>query len=539
MATTNITDKISRSLTLLRVFVLASALLLAAAAFSLGFVITQALKQQALDDAKVSLTEYTNGVLHREIVHGGRIFVGHEAKGVVEASLQARPDILSVKVWRPDGVLAWTNVEPERMGKKFPISHHLEEALETREAVAEIEELNNAEDAAEARTGVERALEVYAPVIDGGYVIGVYEIYADSSRIEASIAQKKHMIWLATFAVFALLWGLLVLLVRGASSTLKGQTDQLRRRSKDLMAAYAKLEESSLEAIESLNATVEAKDPYTAGHSKRVQRIAVAIGEELELPKDRLDPLRLAALFHDIGKLRTPDAVLTKPARLTKDEFELIKRHSEDGAHIVGKFGPLRATVPMIRHHHERWDGRGYPDGLGPDEIPLEASIVGLADAWDAMTTDRPYQRALKLEEAFAEVRNGSGSQFAPEVVGAFFAAYRRRPAEFFTPSSDEPSDAGAPPRRGFGLARPGQDEPLARSDRRPREVVLPLQLPDAFARIAGISRRCDRPERVPWAHDVMLAFPAPTEWRVSRLQPRKVATRAMRTTRPNMCSPY
>ena len=93
----------------------------------------------------------------------------------------------------------------------------------------------------------------------------------------------------------------------------------------------------------------------------------------------------------------------------------------------------------MIRHHHQRWDGRGYPHHLAGEEIPLEASVVGLADAWDAMTTDRPYQRALKLEEAFAEVRNGSGAQFAPEVVGAFFAAYRRRPAEFLTPSSDEP----------------------------------------------------------------------------------------------------
>jgi putative nucleotidyltransferase with HDIG domain len=206
------------------------------------------------------------------------------------------------------------------------------------------------------------------------------------------------------------------------------------------MDAYAKLEESSLEAIESLNATVEAKDPYTAGHSRRVQRIAVAIGEELELPKDRLDPLRLGALFHDIGKLRVPDAILTKPARLTIDEYEVIKRHSEDGAHIVGKFGPLRATMSMIRHHHERWDGRGYPDGLATDEIPLEAAVVGLADAWDAMTTIRPYQPALKLEQAFAQVRNGRGTQFAPEVVDAFFAAYRRRPAEFFTPEAGETS---------------------------------------------------------------------------------------------------
>ncbi len=438
MATPNITEKISRSLTLLRAFVLASALLLAAAAVILGSVITRALRQQAIDDAQVSLAEYTNGVLHRKLVHGGQLFVGHEAKGVVRTSLETRPDILSVKVWKPDGTLVWTNVAPERMGKIFPVSPHLSEVLDTGHGAANIEELNAAESAAEVERGIHHALEVYAPVVDGGYVIGALEIYADSSRIEASIAQKKHLIWLTTFGVFALLWALLVLLVRGASAMLTRQTVQLRKRSKDLMAAYAKLEESSLEAIESLNATVEAKDPYTAGHSLRVQRIAVAIGEELDLPKNRLDPLRLGALFHDIGKLAVPDAVLTKPAELTDEEFEVIKRHSEDGARIVEKFSPLRLSVPIIQHHHERWDGTGYPEGLANEEIPLEASIVGLADAWDAMTTDRPYHRALTLQEAFAQVREGRGTQFAPAVVDAFFAAQRRRPGEFWP---EQPSE--------------------------------------------------------------------------------------------------
>ena len=432
MATPNITEKISRSLTLLRVFILASAILLAAAAVSLAFLMTNAVRKQAIDDAQASLTEYTNGVLHREVVHGGRLTVGPDVKGIVDASFASRSDILSVKVWRPDGVLAWTDVAPERIGRKFPISAHLDEVLATRKADAQIEQLDSAENAAEARSGEHKALEVYAPVIDGGYAIGAFEIYADASTIEASIKEKKQEIWLATFVVFGLLWGLLVFLVRGASGLLRRQTDQLRKRSKDLMAAYARLEESSLEAIESLNATVEAKDPYTAGHSQRVQRIAVAIGEELGLSKDRLDALRLGALFHDIGKLAVPDAVLTKPARLTEDEFDQIKQHSEDGARIVGKFGPLRATVPIIRHHHERWDGRGYPDRLATGEIPLEAAIVGLADAWDAMTTDRPYHRGLTLEEAFREVRDGRASQFAPEVVDAFFAAQRRRPGEFW-----------------------------------------------------------------------------------------------------------
>ena len=348
-----------------------------------------------------------------------------------------------MKVWRPDGTLAWTSVEKERIGKRFPVSHHLAEVIETGKAEAELEELHGAENAAESeRFG--RALEVYAPIIEGGFVIGAFEIYADAARIENSIAAKKRVIWLATFIVFFLLWALLGLLVRGASKMLRRQTDQLRKRSKDLMAAYARLEESSLEAIESLNATVEAKDPYTAGHSRRVQKVAVAIGEELDLPKGRLDPLRLGALFHDIGKIAVPDAVLTKPARLTDDEFERIKRHSEDGSLIVAKFGPLRATVPIIRHHHERWDGSGYPDRLAGDEIPVEAAIVALADAWDAMTTERPYHRALTLEEAFREVRRGRGSQFSPEVVDAFFRAQKRRPGEFWPEQTESAAEERA-----------------------------------------------------------------------------------------------
>jgi putative nucleotidyltransferase with HDIG domain len=440
VATPNLTEKITRSLTLLRVFVLASALLLVAAALVLATLMTRAVREQAIEDAQVSLAEYTSGVLHREIVHGGRIAVGLKAQRVVQASFQARSDILSVKVWRPDGTLAWTSVDQKRIGKRFPVSHHLAEVVESGEAEAELEELDAAEHAAESRRA-SRALEVYAPVIDGGYVVGAFEIYADAARIESSIASKKRLIWLATFIVFGLLWALLGLLVRGASTMLRRQTDQLRKRSKDLMAAYARLEESSLEAMEALNATVEAKDPYTAGHSLRVQRIAVAIGEELKLPKSRLDPLRLGALFHDIGKIAVPDAVLTKPARLTDAEFALIKRHSEDGARIVAKFGPLRAAVKIIRHHHERWDGSGYPDRIAGEEIPLEASIVALADAWDAMTTERPYHRALPLEEAFAEVRQGRGSQFSPEVVDAFFAAQKRRPGEFWPEQTAEPEE--------------------------------------------------------------------------------------------------
>jgi putative nucleotidyltransferase with HDIG domain len=197
-----------------------------------------------------------------------------------------------------------------------------------------------------------------------------------------------------------------------------------------LLESYERLEESSLEAIESLNATVEAKDPDTAGHSLRVQRVALAIASQLELTAQQLDALRFGSLFHDIGKIAVPDGILVKPAKLDYWEYAQMKTHSAEGARIVSKFGRLREAVPIIRHHHERWDGTGYPDNLAGETIPVEAAVVGLADAWDAMTTDRPYHRALTDAEALEEIRAGRGTQFAPVVVDAFFAAAERLPDE-------------------------------------------------------------------------------------------------------------
>jgi putative nucleotidyltransferase with HDIG domain len=162
-----------------------------------------------------------------------------------------------------------------------------------------------------------------------------------------------------------------------------------------------------------------------------VQRIALSVAQELGLSVKEMDALRFGALFHDIGKIAIPDALLTKPGRLTDEEYELMKRHSAEGARIVAKFGRLRESVPIIRHHHERWDGRGYPEGLAGHDIPLAAAVAGLADAWDAMTIERPYQRALTVDEALDEVRACSGAQFVPAVVDAFFEAVRKRPDDF------------------------------------------------------------------------------------------------------------
>jgi putative nucleotidyltransferase with HDIG domain len=431
------TQRVARSLTLLWALVGVTAVVLAAGAIVLGSVMTGALRRQAVDDAKVSLTQYTNGVLSPRLVYGTQLRVSDDVTGIVRRDLVERPDILSVKVWRKDGVLAWTSLAPERIGRRFPLGDGLRTVLRTGEAEGGLEELADAEDAVEAKLPVDEVIEVYAPVFSGDHeVIGAYEIYADGSPLEASIASRKHEIWVATGSVFLLLWLLLLALARSASSTLRRQTTALRERSIALSESYRRLEESSLEAIESLNATVEAKDPYTAGHSQRVQRIALTVGQELGLSIKELDALRFGSLFHDIGKIAIPDVLLTKPGRLTEDEYELMKRHSAEGARIVAKFGRLRDSVPIIRHHHERWDGRGYPEGLAGHDIPLAAAVAGLADAWDAMTIERPYQRALSVDEALDEVRACSGTQFVPDVVDAFFEAVRKRPADFGIPET-------------------------------------------------------------------------------------------------------
>ena len=433
---------VRRSLTLLRVFLLASAVILVAGGFVLSWMLTSALYRQSLADAGSSLSQYVDGVLRPQLVHDGHLDVSPNLPATIDAQLRRDKDLVTVKVWRPDGVLAWTNRGQQRIGHSFPLDGDLGETLRERKTTASMDDFSDAdssesgaqaEDAVEHELGLSHLLEVYTPLLssNGKRVLGAYEIYADPRPTEAFVTSRTHMIWMAVTAVFLVLYGALALLVRGASSTLQRQSASLRARTQDLLASYQRLEESSLEAIESLNATVDAKDPYTAGHSARVQRIALAIAEQLGLPPDRLDAVRYGGLFHDIGKIAVPDSILSKPGRLTDLEYAVIKRHPSDGADIVRRFGRLREAVPLIRHHHERWDGNGYPDRLAGEEIPTEAAIVGLADAWDAMTTDRPYQRALTMDEAASEVRTGRGTQFAPHVVDAFFAAYRARPAVF------------------------------------------------------------------------------------------------------------
>jgi len=200
--------------------------------------------------------------------------------------------------------------------------------------------------------------------------------------------------------------------LRKAAETIQGQNVSLER-------ANQLLRERSMAAMESLAATVDARDAYTAGHSRRVQRHALALGRQLDLSRAELDVLGYAALFHDIGKLAIPDAILLKPGALSDEEWKRMHEHAQEGARIIERLGFLHDSVPAIQHHHERWDGSGYPAGLAGDEIPLGARIIHVVDALDSMLTTRLYRAARPLDEAMLEIRTGAGAQFCPRCVDA------------------------------------------------------------------------------------------------------------------------
>lgn len=189
---------------------------------------------------------------------------------------------------------------------------------------------------------------------------------------------------------------------------------------------YQDLENLFLGTVEALVSALEAKDPYTRGHSRRVTQVAVAIGEEMKLSPQERNNLRLAGLLHDIGKIGSPEAILNKAGSLVRDERTEMERHPVHSGQIVGHVPQMADIVPAIRNHHERYDGQGYPDRLTGAEIPFLARILAVADTFDAMTSDRPYRKAQPVEEAIRVLKEVAGSQHDPQVSVAFLRAFEK-----------------------------------------------------------------------------------------------------------------
>ena len=279
----------------------------------------------------------------------------------------------------------------------------------------------------------------------------------DERTALASVGEMRSQTWVISlaFAAFALLVGVvaarlltspLLNLVAAAQKIAAGDFssrvetrniteigtlgEAFNSMSGELEEHIAKLARAAQEnrelfegTVKALAAAIDGKDKYTRGHSERVSRISVAIGKRLNLPHDELETLRMSSLLHDVGKIAIDDNILKKPAALTDDEFLVMKTHPQKGYKIMSQIPAMKDFLPGMYMHHEMVNGKGYPQGLSGDQIPLQAKIVSVADTFDAMTIDRPYQKALDLGDALDRIRNFVGSRYDAAVVDALIEA--------------------------------------------------------------------------------------------------------------------
>jgi putative nucleotidyltransferase with HDIG domain len=180
----------------------------------------------------------------------------------------------------------------------------------------------------------------------------------------------------------------------------------------------------NFEMVMALSSALDARDKYTAGHSRRVMEYATGIAKHIKLPEKDIDRLKISALLHDIGKIGVPDAILHKESKISDKEFAVIKKHPEIGANILKAVGTFKDLVPIVYHHHERFDGMGYPNGIYGEQIPLYARIIAIADSFDAITSTRPYRKALHVENALMEIELNGGKQFDPSISDIFIARF-------------------------------------------------------------------------------------------------------------------
>lgn len=203
------------------------------------------------------------------------------------------------------------------------------------------------------------------------------------------------------------------------SSSIEKAVEQLKKAAHENHLLF-------INSVRMLAAAIDAKDPYTRGHSERVARYSIAIGKNLNLPEREMRNLRVSALLHDVGKIGIDDRILRKPGALSEEEFEVMKGHPAKGAAIMSGAAQLIDVIPGMKYHHEKWGGGGYPDNLEAEQIPMQARIVAIADTFDAMTTNRPYQKAMEVNYVVEKIKSFAGTRFDPRVVDAFVSAVTR-----------------------------------------------------------------------------------------------------------------
>ncbi|AGA68672.1 putative domain HDIG-containing protein [Desulfitobacterium dichloroeliminans LMG P-21439] len=317
------------------------------------------------------------------------------------------------------GIRIWNTESEEIFSTNIPISYDGgKEIAQALNGKIQSNFLNMDWEQPQGRSAHE-VIQIFSPIALDQKIVGVYEVYT-SYDIKSHIVTLNITITGITFFGLLILYIFLLRNISNASQTLLSQNESLVRQKLSLEQSYAQLDLSYRNTVMALSNAVDARDKYTARHSQRVAGIATAIGQIMEIDSLSLQHLELAALLHDIGKIGIPDEILHKPGKLSEYEFEIIRLHPSIGFNILKDINFLDSVLPIILHHHERYDGHGYPEGIKGESIPFESRIIAVADTYDAMTSDRPYRKGLIRDVAIQEIQRCAGTQFDPIIVEAF-----------------------------------------------------------------------------------------------------------------------
>lgn len=267
-------------------------------------------------------------------------------------------------------------------------------------------------------------IEIYLPIYtnDSNDLKGVFEVYRSFDTSRDNINQGLRSVLLILSLGLLILYFFLAKTIYSSSNKLYQQNKEIKTQSEKLQEAYDQLNDLYLSVIRAITNAIDARDKFTSGHSQRVAELTVGFAKHIKLDQETIDKLEIAALLHDIGKLGIPETIITKPGKLTDEEFKLIKQHPLIGEKIVHDIEVLQDTIEVIKYHHEQYSGNGYPEGLSMDQIPIHARIIALSDAYDTMTSDRPYRKALSKDKAINEININRGVQFDPDLANKFIS---------------------------------------------------------------------------------------------------------------------
>jgi putative nucleotidyltransferase with HDIG domain len=395
-------------LTFLQRFTLLTLAVSILAAFAMAFAIENAHRQALEGDIEVAALGRVEAELTKPLdalAAAGRL-TPELSRQFARAADDARFNeyVTALHVYRPSGVPVYPAGAPV---ESDPVHRALSSDTFVRVAAGE-------------------TLTAYSPIFASGEQVYVVAVDFSTGQLGAGFQREREAVFKIVAGVVAVIFCSLVALAAGASR-------ELERRRREAQSTF-------VATLTLMAETVDLRDPYTAGHSQRVAVYSRRLATALNLSTADVDTIENGALLHDIGKLAIPDSVLFKPSALDAGERALIGTHPVVGAKLLATVPSMGEIVPCVMHHHERVDGRGYPAGLAGDAIPYGARIIAVADTFDAMTTDRPYRRALDLNRAAAELRRVAGTQLDATLVAAFLDLLDRGEIELLVaPSGEEP----------------------------------------------------------------------------------------------------